>query len=106
MLKRLLRTRVPNWIAALLILVNQHGQQFGKFRFLRRKIFPSVKTQQFVRETFALFVRMDDMGKRTPQQFSVGLFVEIYCCRAHCFQAPLSYSAWVKRGKMKIRWLW
>src|SRR5260370_13747708 len=32
MLKRLLRARVPNWIAALLVLVNQHGQQFGKFR--------------------------------------------------------------------------
>src|SRR6266436_9652334 len=66
MLKCLLRARFPNWIATLLILVNQHGQQFGKFRFLRRKIFTFVKTHQFVRETLALFVRMDDMRERTP----------------------------------------
>src|SRR5258708_30966310 len=106
MLKCLPRARVPNWIAALIILVNQHGEQFCKFRFLRRKSFPFVKTQQFVRETLALFVRMDDMGERTAQQFSVGFFVEIYCCRVHCFQAPLSYSAWVKRCNTKTRWLW
>src|ERR1700687_1459364 len=101
MLKRLPRARVPNWIAAPLILVNQHGQQFAKFRFLRRKIFTFVKTQQFVRETLALLVRMDDMGERPPQQFSVGLFVEISCCLAHYFPAPLSYSAWVKTCKTK-----
>src|SRR6266849_3784813 len=106
MLKRLLRARFPDWIAAFLILVNQHGQQFGKFRFLRRKIFTFVKTHQFVRETLTLFVRMDDMGKCTAQQSPVSFLVEIDRCRAHCFHAPLSYSACVNKCKTKTRWLW
>src|SRR5260370_35020076 len=97
MLKRLLRARFPNWIAALLILVNQHGQQFGKFRLLGREIFTFVKTHQFVRETFTFFIRMDDMRERTAQEFPVGFFVAIYRWGAHWFHAPLSYSRWVKR---------
>src|SRR5712692_4295702 len=105
MLKRLLRARFPNWMAALLIFVDQHCQQFGKFRLLRRRIFTFVKTYQFVRETFTFFVRMDDMGKSTPQKFPVGFLVEIYGCRAHWFQAPLSYSACVNKCKTKTRWL-
>src|SRR6267378_8128583 len=103
MLKRLPRARFPNGVATLLILVNQHGQQFGKFRFLRGKIFTFVKTHQFVRETFTFFVRMDDMGERTPQEFPVGFLVEIYGCGAHWFQAPLSYSACVNMCKTKTR---
>src|SRR5713101_6762262 len=99
MLKRLPRARNRNWIAALLILVNQHGQQFGEFRFLRRKIFTLVKTQQFVRETFTFFVGVDDMRECTAQQFPVSFRVEIYRCRAHWFQAPLSYSACVNKTK-------
>src|SRR6266851_2963257 len=71
MLKRLPRARNRNWIAALLILVNQHGQQFGEFRFLRRKIFTLVKTQQFVRETFTFFVGVEDMGECAAQQAPV-----------------------------------
>src|SRR6266478_712461 len=103
MLKRFLRARFANWVATLLILVNEHGQQFGKFRLLRREIFTFVKTHQFVRETFTLFVRVQDMGERTAQQFPVGFLVEIDRCRAHRFHAPLSYSAWVKRYKTKTR---
>src|SRR6266481_4386188 len=106
MLERLLRARFPNWIAASLILVNQHGQQFGKFCFLRGKNFTLVKTYQLVREAFTLFVRTDNMGKRTAQQFPVHFLVEIYRCRAHCFHAPLSYSACVNKYKTKTRWLW
>src|SRR6266436_4200285 len=75
MLKCLLRTRFPNWIATLLILVNQHRQQFGKFPFFRRKLFTFIKTHQFVRETFAFFIRVDDMGECTPQKLPVSLFV-------------------------------
>src|SRR5216683_3262494 len=99
------RARNRNWIAALLILVNQHGQQFGEFRFLRRKIFTLVKTQQFVRETFTFFVGVDDMRECTAQQFPVSFRVEIYRCRAHWFQAPLSYSACVNKYRTKTRWL-
>src|ERR1700716_311641 len=105
MLKRLLRSRFPNWIAALLILVKQHGQQFGKFRFLRRKIFTLVKAHQFVRETLTFFVGVDDMRECAAQQFSVSFLVEIYRCRGHWFQAPLSYSACVNKFKTKTRWL-
>src|SRR6266849_1211290 len=108
MLKGLLRARFANWIATLLILVNQHGQQFGKFRFLRGKIFTFVKTHQFVRETFTFLVRVEDMRECKAQELPVSFLVETYGCRAHCFHAPLSYSAWVNMRKIcetRARWL-
>src|ERR1700688_497132 len=105
MLQRLLRARLANWVAALLILVDQHGQQFGKFALLRRKVFALVKTQQFVREPLTLVVRAQHTRERSPQQFPVSFFRPDRRSRAHRFQAPLSYSACVNKYKTKTRWL-
>ena len=66
MLECPLRTCLPNWIAPLLVLVNEHGQQFGKFLFFWRRVLTFVETQQLVRETFGFLIRVDDMGKYGP----------------------------------------
>src|SRR5438876_10727337 len=92
MLECPLWTCFPNWIAPLLVLVNEHGQQFGEFLFFWRRVLTFVETQQLVRETLGFLIRADDMGKRTAQQLPVSLLVEVYTCRDHCFQAPSSYS--------------
>jgi hypothetical protein len=101
MLKCLLRACFPNRIAPLLVLVNEHGQQFGKFLFFWRGVLTFVETQQLVRETFGFLIRVDDMGKCTAQQLPVSFLVQLHCHGAHCFQAPLSYSACVNRYKTK-----
>src|SRR5882724_6950397 len=89
MLEGPLRTCFPNWIATFLILVNEHGQQFSKFLLFRRRALTFVETQQLAREPFAFCIRADHMGERAPQELPVRFLVEIYRCRAHCFQAPL-----------------
>ena len=101
MLECPLRTCFPNWIAPLLVLINEHGQQFGKFLFFWRRVLTFVETQQLVREPFGFLIRVDDMGKCTAQQLPVSLLVEVYSCRAHCFQAPSSYSECVNRYNTK-----
>src|SRR5260370_16661253 len=68
MLECPLRTCLPDWIAPLLVLVNEHGQQFAKFLFSCRKVLTFLETQQLVRETFGFLIRADDMAKRTSQQ--------------------------------------
>jgi len=73
-----LRTCLPNGIAPLLVLVNKHGQQFGKFLFFWRRVLTFGETQQLVRETFGFLIRVDDMGKCTAQRLPVSLLVEVY----------------------------
>ena len=56
MLECSLWTCFPNWIAPLLVLVNEHGQEFCKCLFFWRRVLMFVETQQLIGETFGFLI--------------------------------------------------
>src|SRR5580704_7713494 len=106
MVKGLLRAGLPNGIAALLVLINEHGQEFSELLFLGGSVIELVKTQKLAGQAFAFLIRADNVRQCPPQQLPVCFLVEIDGRRAHCFQSPRSYSACVKIYKTKTRCVW
>src|SRR5437879_4304342 len=98
-------TGSTNGIAAFFIFFNQHGQKFGEFFLFWSRIFAFVEALQFVGKASEFLVRANDVGERTAQKLAVGFFVEVDDC-AHCFQAPRSYSVWVRISRTKTRCDW
>jgi hypothetical protein len=92
MLQCSLRTRFPNRVATLLVIINEHGQQLGKFLFFWRRVVTFVETQQLVCETLTFLIRVNDMGQSTTQQLPVCFLAKIDRYRAQRFQATSSYS--------------
>src|SRR5579864_8955680 len=51
---------LPNRITALLVLVNQHGQEFSEFAFLQGRTLTFVQAFQLFGQALAFFVRTND----------------------------------------------
>src|SRR5256885_14603049 len=95
-----------NGITAFFIFFNQRGQKFGEFFLFRSRIFAFVEALQFVGKAGEFLVRANDVGERTAQKLAIRFFVEVDGGCAHCFQAPRSYSAWVRIYRTKTRCDW
>jgi hypothetical protein len=48
MLEHLFRVRLWNWMPALLIFTNKHGQRFGEFLFFGGKTFALIEADEFI----------------------------------------------------------
>jgi len=101
MVKSLPGTGFGDGVTALLVIVNQDGQQFGKLLFFRRGSLEFIEAKQFTGEALAFVIRADDMRKRPPQQLPVCFLVQLWGDCAHCFHVPRSYSECVRRCKTK-----